>query len=127
MPAGGGVTAATIILISSIVGAGAATASAIASSHNNKLKREYEQNLASLNQTEKDKLERDMLKQKTLEARKKLLADTLSNVAQARAKAIEDKKAEEQKSLNNLKLIGGIGAVILIVGLVILYAKKKKK
>jgi len=126
MPLGGGVTG-TVVLISAIVGAGAATANAIASSHNNKLKREYEQNLAALNQTEKDKLERDMLKQKTLEARKKLLADTLSNVAQARAKAIEDKKAEEQKSLNNLKLIGGIGGVILIVGLVILYAKKKNK
>ena len=80
MPLGGGVTVGTITLISAIVGAGAATANAIASSHNNKLKREYEQNLAALNQTEKDKLERDMLKQKTLEARKKLLADTLSNV-----------------------------------------------
>jgi hypothetical protein len=121
------ITPSAIILITSIIGAGAATASAIASTHNNKLKREYEQNLAALNQTEKDKLEKDMVRQKTLEARKKLLADTLSNVAQARAKAIEDKKAEEQKSLNNLKLIGGIGGVILIVGLVILYAKKKNK
>ena len=126
MPLGGGVTG-TVVLISAIVGAGAATANAIASTHNNKLKREYEQNLAALNQTEKDKLEKDMLKQKTLEARKKLLADTLGKVAEARAKAVEDKKAEEQKSLNNLKLIGGIGGVILIVGLVILYAKKKKK
>jgi len=117
----------TIVLVSAIVGAGAATANAIASTHNNKLKREYEQNLAALNQTEKDKLEKDMLKQKTLEDRKKLLADTLGKVAEARAKAAEDKKAEEQKSLNNLKLIGGIGGVILIVGLVILYAKKKKK
>jgi hypothetical protein len=121
------ITPSAIILITSIIGAGAATASAIASTHNNKLKREYEQNLAALNQTEKDKLEKDMVRQKTLEARKKLLADTLSNVAQARVKAIEDKKAEEQKSLNNLKLIGGIGGVILIVGLVILYAKKKNK
>ena len=126
MPLGGGITAGTIMLISSIVGAGAATGGAIASTKNAKLRREYEQNLAVLNQQEKDALEKKLQKQKTTEERQKVLADTLSNITITRLNAIEQQKLENKKTFNKLLVIGGISVGILIVGLIIVKAKKGK-
>lgn len=126
MPLGGGVTAGTIMLISSIVGAGAATGSAIASTKNAKKRREFEQNLAALNQQEKDALEKKLQEQKTIEERQKVLAETLSNITMARLNAIEQQKLENKKTFNKLLVIGGISVAILIVGLIIVKSKKGK-
>jgi hypothetical protein len=126
MPLGGGITAGTIMLISSIVGAGAATGSAIASTKNAKKRREFEQNLAALNQQEKDALEKKLQEQKTVEERQKVLSETLSNITIARLNAIEQQKLENKKTFNKLLVIGGISVAILIVGLIIVKSKKGK-
>ena len=126
MPLGGGLTAGTITLISSIVGAGAATTSAISGTKNAKLKREYENNLALLNQQEKNALEKKLQEKKTIEERNKILADTLSNITMARINAIEQQKLENKKTFNKLLVIGGISVAILIVGLIIVKVKKRK-
>jgi F0F1-type ATP synthase membrane subunit c/vacuolar-type H+-ATPase subunit K len=126
MPLGGGITAGTVALISSIVGAGAATAGAIGSTKNAKLRREYEQNLAVLNQQEKDALEKKLQETKTTEERHKILADTLSNITMTRLNAIEQQKLENKKTFNKLLVIGGISVAILIIGLIIVKVKKSK-
>jgi len=126
MPLGGGVTAGTIALISSIVGAGAATGSAISSTKNAKKRREFEQNIAALNQQEKDALEKKLQEKKTVEERQKVLSDTLSNITMTRLNAIEQQKLENKKTFNKLLVIGGISVAILIVGLIIVKVKKGK-
>ena len=126
MPLGGGLTVGTIMLISSIVGAGAATGSAISSTKNAKKRREFEQNLAALNQQEKDALEKKLQEQKTVEERQKVLSETLSNITIARLNAIEQQKLENKKTFNKLLVIGGISVAILIVGLIIVKSKKGK-
>jgi hypothetical protein len=126
MPLGGGLTVGTIMLISSIVGAGAATSSAISSTKNAKKRREFEQNLAALNQQEKDALEKKLQEQKTIEERQKVLSETLSNITIARLNAIEQQKLENKKTFNKLLVIGGISVAILIVGLIIVKSKKGK-
>jgi hypothetical protein len=126
MPLGGGVTAGTIALISSIVGAGAATGSAISSTKNAKKRREFEQNIAALNQQEKDALEKKLQEKKTVEERQKVLSETLSNITIARLNAIEQQKLENKKTFNKLLVIGGISVAILIVGLIIVKSKKGK-
>jgi hypothetical protein len=135
MPLAGGVTG-TILLISSIIGAGATTTAAIKSTKNDKLRREFESTLAVLNQSEKDRLEKKMLEAKTTEERRRLLEDTVAKTTQVRLQAIVDqklellKKSEEQKleskkQLNKVITIGLISASILIVGLIFIYVKKK--
>ena len=126
MPFGGGITAGTIMLISSIVGAGAATGGAIASTKNAKKRREFEQNLAALNQQEKDALEKKLQEQKTVEERQKVLSETLSNITMARLNAIEQQKLENKKTFNKLLVISGVSVAILIVGLIIVKSKKGK-
>jgi hypothetical protein len=135
MPLGGGVLG-TIALISGIVGAGATTTAAIKSTKNDKLRREFESTLAVLNQSQKDRLEKQMLEAKTTEERRKLLEDTVAKTTQVRLQAIVDqklellKKTEEQKleskkQLNKVFTIGLISASIIIVGLIFIYVKKK--
>jgi hypothetical protein len=135
MPLAGGVTG-TILLISSIIGAGATTTAAIKSTKNDKLRREFESTLAVLNQSEKDRLEKKMLEAKTTEERRRLLEDTVAKTTQVRLQAIVDqklellKKSEEQKleskkQLNKVFTIGLISASIIIVGLIFIYVKKK--
>jgi hypothetical protein len=126
MPLFGGLTVGTITLISSIVGAGAATGGAIASTKNAKLRREYDANLAVLSQQEKDALEKKLQEQKSVEERQKVLADTLSNITMTRLNAIEQQKLENKKATNKLLVIGGISVAILIVGLIIVKVKRGK-
>lgn len=116
----------TVLLVTSIVSAGAATGGAIANTKNAKLKREYESNLAVLSQQEKDALEKKLQEKKTTEERQKVLADTLSNITMTRLNAIEQQKLENKKAFNKLLVIGGISVAILIVGLIIVKVKKRK-
>lgn len=108
-----------------IIGATTGVVGGVDSARNRKLRRQYEQNLAALDLEEKKRLEKELVEAKNLEERKQILAETLGKATQTRIEAIEKKKAESQKALNKLLLIGGIGAVILIVGLIIVANKRK--
>lgn len=115
----------TATIIISAIGAATGVGSAASSAKNRKLRREYEQTLATLDLEQKKELEKQLLASKTLEEKKRLLTETLGKSTETRIKAIEEKKMESQKTLNRLLLIGGVGVVILIVGLIV-YSKKKK-
>jgi hypothetical protein len=116
----------TTIIITSIIGAATGIGSAANSAKNQKLRREYEQNLAALDLEEKKRLEKKLLASRTLEEKKRVLAETLGKVTETRIKAIEEQKMESQKTLNRLILIGGVSVAILIVGLIV-YSKRSKK
>ena len=109
-----------------IVTAVTAIGSAISGTKNAKLKREYEANLSALNQAEKAKLEKDLKAAKTKEERQLILAQTLGQATGARIAGIQQQKLESQKTFNKLLIIGGIALVIVIGGIIILKAKKKK-
>ncbi|MFY8160522.1 MAG: hypothetical protein ACOVNU_04270 [Candidatus Kapaibacteriota bacterium] len=126
MPLAGGVTLGTIALISGIIGAGATTTAAIKSTKNDKLRREFEATLAVLNQSQKDKLEKNMLEAKTTEERRRLLEDTVAKTTQVRLQSVAEQKAEAKKQRNKVYTIGLISASILIVGLIFIYVKKNK-
>lgn len=109
-----------------IVTAATAIGSAIAGTKNAKLKREYEANLAALNQSEKAKLEKQLKAAKTKEERQNILAETLGKATGARIAGIEQQKLESQKTFNKLLIIGGITLAVVVAGILILKAKNKK-
>jgi len=113
------------IIATAIVSAGVATVQAISGTKNAKLKREYEANLAALNQMNKAKLEKDLKAAKTKEERQNILAETLGQVTRARITGIEQQKLESQKTINKLIIIGSITLALIIGGLIIIKAKKK--
>ena len=114
------VTTATIVsAIAAVVGTGASV-------KNQKQKREWEQALATLNFEEKKRLEEELKKSKDAEEKRKVLTDALGKITEQRLSAIEQKKAESQKTLNKLLIIGGVATTILVVGLIIVYQKRKK-
>lgn len=114
------VTTATIVsAIAAVVGTGAAV-------KNQQQKREWEQALATLNFEEKKRLEEELKKSKDAEEKRKVLTDALGKITEQRLSAIEQKKAESQKTLNKLLIIGGVATTILVVGLIIVYQKRKK-
>lgn len=116
----------TTIIVTSIIAAATGVGTGIDSAKNRKLKREYEANLAALDAEEKKRLSKELLAAQNLEARKKILAETLGKATQTRIEAIEQKKLESQKTLNKLVIIGGVSVAILIVGLLVVYRKKGK-
>jgi hypothetical protein len=116
----------TVSIIVGAISATTAVGSATSRAKNQKIRREYEQNLAALDLEEKKRLEKKILASKTLEEKKRVLAETLGKVTETRIKAIEEQKMESQKTLNRLILIGGISVAILIVGLIV-YSKRKRK
>lgn len=116
----------TTIIITSIIAAATGVGSGVNAAKDKKLRREYEANLAALEQDEKKRLEKQLLAAKNLEERKRILAETLGKVTETRIKAIEEKKMESSKTLNKLIIIGGVSVAILIVGLIVVYNKRKK-
>lgn len=120
MPVTGTVVAvsAAITAVTSIIG-GANKAK------NEKLRRQYEQNLAALELDEKQRLEKKILAAKTLEEKKRILAETLGRTTEERIKAINQQKLESKKTLNKLLIIGAVSVAAIIVGLII-YTKRKK-
>ena len=112
-------TAAIVTAIATTIGVGSNV-------KNQKLKREWEQTVASLNLSEKKRLEEELQKAKDVEEKRRILTETLGKSTETRIAAIEEKKLESQKTLDKLVIIGGVAATVLVVGLIIVYQKRKK-
>ena len=123
MPLFGGVTA-TVLLISSIVGAGTAVAGAADQAQKTRLQREYEANFRLLSESEQKAVDKKLREAKDLEAKRQILVDTLSNAAINRIKNIQESKAQTQKTTDTLLIVGSIGIIVVIVGL-LLYKSQK--
>lgn len=105
----------TTFLIASIISAGSSVAGAADTARQTRLRREYEANLALLNDSEKKALEKKLREEKDIEAKKQILADTLSNAAVARITAAAQSQAQKQKTTDTLLVIGGLAIILLIV------------
>jgi hypothetical protein len=122
MPLGGGVTG-TILLISSIVGAGTSVASATDRAAKTRLQREYEANFRLLSESEQRAVDKKLREAKDLEAKRQVLIDTLSNAAVTRIKRIQESQAQTQKTTDTLLIVGSMGVIVLIIGLFLFKSK----
>lgn len=123
MPLGGGITG-TILLISSIVGAGSSVASAADRAAKTRLQREYEANFRLLSESQQREVDRKLREAKDLETKRQILIDTLSNAAMSRIKNIQEYQAKTQKTTDTLLIVGSIGVIVLFVGF-LLYKSNK--
>lgn len=105
----------TVFIISSIISAGASVGGAAENARQTRLRREYEANLALLNDSEKRALEKKLREEQDIDAKKQILADTLSNAAVARITAAAQSQAQKQKATDTLLIIGGLAIILLIV------------
>lgn len=120
MPLGGGVT-----LAASIIAAGSGIFSAAKSSRNQTLKREWEQTVKAMDIEQQKKVAQKMQEAKDVEAKRQVIVDTVNAATAERIKAIETNKAESQKSMNKLLILGAAGTVVVIVAIILVYNKKK--
>lgn len=123
MPLFGGVTG-TILLISSIVGAGATVAGSVDQAAKTRLQREYEANFRLLSESEQRAVDKKLREAKDLEAKRQVLIDTLSNSAITRIKNIQENKAATQKTTDTLLIVGSVAIVLILAGL-LLYKSDK--
>lgn len=123
MPLFGGVTG-TILLISSIVGAGATVAGSVDQAAKTRLQREYEANFRLLSESEQRAVDKKLREAKDLEAKRQVLIDTLSNAAITRIKNIQENKAQTQKTTDTLLIVGSVAIVLILAGL-LLYKSDK--
>jgi hypothetical protein len=123
MPLGGGVTG-TILLISAIVGAGSTVAGTVDQAAKTRQQREYEANFRLLSESDQKALDKKLREEKTLEGKRQLLVDTLSNSAVARIKNIQESQIQTQKTTDSLLVVGSIAIVLILAGL-LLYKSQK--
>ena len=123
MPLFGGVTG-TILLISSIVGAGATVAGSVDQAAKTRLQREYEANFRLLSESEQKAVDKKLREAKDLEAKRQVLIDTLSSSAITRIKNIQENKAATQKTTDTLLIVGSVAIVLILAGF-ILYKSDK--
>jgi hypothetical protein len=123
MPLFGGVTG-TILLISSIVGAGATVAGSVDQAAKTRLQREYEANFRLLSESEQKAVDKKLREAKDLEAKRQVLIDTLSSSAITRIKNIQENKAATQKTTDTLLIVGSVAIVLILAGL-LLYKSDK--
>jgi hypothetical protein len=116
----------TASIIIGAIGAATGVGSAFSSAKNRKLQREWEQTVQTLDLAEKKRLADELQKSKDVEEKRRILTETLGKSTETRIAAIEEKKLETQKTLDKLVIIGGVAATVLVVGLIIVYQKRKK-
>ncbi len=89
-------------------------------------RRKFEQNLASLDYDQKIALSKALNDANSEAARQQILGDTLGKLDVARIDALGKLQAEKEKTKKTLYILGGIGALIVVIGLVTILVKRNK-
>ena len=89
-------------------------------------RRLYEQNLASLSFDQKLAIDKMLKEASSEEARQQILQQTLGNLGGARINAISLVQVEKEKTKKTMLIIGGIIAVLAVVGIIVTLKKKSK-
>lgn len=89
-------------------------------------RRLYEQNLGLLNLDQKAKLDQLLRSAKSEEARQAILAQTLSTANSARIDALAKVQTEKEKTKKTVLVVSIVGGIILLGGLLLILAKRKK-
>lgn len=112
-------------IIAAVVSAGTGIVTAISGTSDAAKRRTYEQNLAFLSADDKKKLDNVLLRTKSEEARQQILAATLGSISSARVGGLAIVQAEKEKTKKTLMLVGLITGAIILVGVVLVFIKKK--
>lgn len=89
-------------------------------------RRLYEQNLASLSFDQKLAVEKMLKQASSDDARQQILQQTLGNLGGARIAGLSSVQVEKEKTKKTLLIIGGIIAVLAVVGIIVTLKKKRK-
>jgi hypothetical protein len=89
-------------------------------------RRLYEQNLASLSFDQKLAIDKMLKEASSEDARQQILQQTLGNLGGARINAISVVQVEKEKTKKTMLIIGGIIAVLAVVGIIVTLNKKSK-
>jgi hypothetical protein len=89
-------------------------------------RRLYEQNLASLSFDQKLAIDKMLKEASSEDARQQILQQTLGNLGGARINALSIVQVEKEKTKKTILIIGGIIAVLAVVGIIVTLKKKSK-
>jgi hypothetical protein len=109
-----------------IITAGTGVATAIAGTHDARKREFYLQNLAALDFEQKKKLNDDLIKANSEQARQEILASTLGNIGGKRVETLGALAIEKEKT-NKIVTIVGLGTGVLLLGGVIYSLTKDNK
>ena len=98
-----------------VVTAGTGVAMAISTTHDARKREFYVQNLASLDYDQKKKLNDDLIKANSEQARQEILASTLGNIGGKRIETLGALAVEKEKT-NKLVTVIGLGAGVILLG-----------
>jgi hypothetical protein len=115
------------VAVAAVVGAGAGVASAIGSTSDANKRRLYTQNLGLLDLDQKKKLNDALLATNSEAAKQQLLADVLGKINTARVDSLGKLAQEKEKTKKTLITVAIIAGSVLTLGLLIIFAKRKKK
>jgi uncharacterized membrane protein len=101
-------------------------ANAIAGISDMNKRRKFEQNLASLDYDQKIALSKALNDANSESARQQILGDTLGKLDVARIDALGKLQAEKEKTKKTLYILGGIAGIIVVIGLITIFIKRKK-
>jgi len=113
-----------LMAIAAVVSAAASVGGAVKGGVDADKKRFLEQQLAFLNNEQKQKLERDLRAAKSEEERQKILASTIEGIASARVKGLSTVQVEKEKTKKQLMLVGIVAVSLVLVTLLVVSRKK---
>lgn len=115
-----------IAAASQAVSAVTGVVNSIASISDMSKRRLYEQNLGLLSLDQKAKLEGLLRSANSEDARQAILSQTLSSTNTARIDALAKVQAEKEKTKKTILVVSIIGGIVLLGGLLLILAKRKK-
>ena len=117
---------AWLMTAAAVVTAGTGVATAIAGTAVARKRNFYMANLEALDYDQKKKLNDDLIKASSADARQKILADTLGGISNTRVQTLGAVALEKEKT-NKIVTIIGVGAGVLILGSFVYILGRKKQ
>lgn len=114
-----------VLAATSIISTGTQIASTIAGTRDARARTIYEQNLAMLDYDQKQKLNNQLIKANSEDARQAIIASTLGNIGKSRVDSFGAIALEREKT-NKIVTILGVGTGIALLAF-ILYSTSSKK
>lgn len=117
---------AWLMTAAAVVTAGTGVATAIAGTADARKRNFYMANLEALDYDQKKKLNDDLIKASSADARQKILADTLGGISNTRVQTLGAVALEKEKT-NKIVTIIGVGAGVLLLGSFVYILSRKKQ
>lgn len=113
-----------LLAIAAVVSAASSVGGAVKGGVDADKKRFIEQQLAFLDNEQKQKLEAQLRNATSEQERLKILGSTLEGISAARVKGLSSVQVEKEKTKKQLLIVGIVGGVILLVTLLVVRRNK---